>query len=132
MCRFQKNGEVFLTDGSADETWGNDGRDADDYDVAMTEITKGAGASGHYVGPFDLSGNIEAGTYQVAVYHQLGANPADSDPAIAQGELYWDGDAEINWNTIDTDITIIIQDLRRVKNVYGTDTPTTRGLFPEV
>jgi len=51
--------------------------------------------SGHYVGQFDASDNIPAGVYRIAIYQQIGANPADSDPAIAQGELYWDGDQEI-------------------------------------
>jgi len=88
-CRFQLNGHVFLTDGASDEEWGTGGRDADDYDVTLTE----SGDSGHYVGDFDGSENIAAGIYRVAVYLQIGANPANSDPAISQGTVYWDGSA---------------------------------------
>jgi len=88
-CRFQLNGHVFLTDGASDEEWGTGGRDADDYDVTLTE----SGDSGHYVGDFDGLGNIAAGIYRVAVYLQIGANPANSDPAISQGTVYWDGSA---------------------------------------
>ncbi len=91
-CRFQLNGNVFLTSGASDEVWGAGGNDADDYDVEMTEI----GNSGHYVGDFDPSGNIAEGFYRVAIYHQKGGSPADTDqPAIAQGVGRWDGTAFI-------------------------------------
>ncbi len=133
LCRFQTNGEVFLTDGSADEEWGNDGRDADDYDVSMTEIQKGSGESRHYVGPFDLSGNIEAGKiYHFAVYHQKGGNPADTDKPLGQGVIEWGVDGEITLVDITVDISVVSDDLRRVKNVYGQDTLTSEGVFPEV
>lgn len=91
-CRFQPDGDVFLTNGASDEVWGTGGRDADDYDVTMTETA--ANASGHYVGTFD-DGTIAAGTYKVAVYIQGGANPADTDDVFAQGEIIWDGSAEV-------------------------------------
>ena len=98
FCAFQPDGNVFLTGGASDEVWGTDGRDADDYDEAMTED----GAGGHYVGDFDTS--IAAGVYQVAVYLQAGGSPADTDIALARGEIYWDGSAEINIFTLDTSI----------------------------
>lgn len=101
--RFQLNGDVFITDGSADELWGASGHDADDYDVTMPE----KGSSGHYVGDFDTSGNIAVGVYRVTVYLQAGANPADSDKAIAKGVMYWNGSEEINiltLNTLETEI----------------------------
>ncbi len=99
-CRFQPDGDVFLSSGASDETWGTGGRDADDYDVTMTEN----GSGGHYVGDFDTSGNISAGVYRVTVYLQDGASPADSDLSIARGVMYWDGTAEINTSTVDTKI----------------------------
>ena len=82
---------MFTTSGSASEPWGTGSRDADDYDVAMTE----QGSSGHYTCQFDASGNIVAGIYRVCIYYQAGANPANSDIAIAQGEIYWDGTNEV-------------------------------------
>jgi hypothetical protein len=98
FCAFQPDGNVFLTGGASDETWGTDGRDADDYDEAMTED----GAGGHYVGTFDNS--IAAGVYHVTVFLRAGANPADTDRPLGQGVIYWDGTAEINIFTLDTSI----------------------------
>lgn len=99
-CRFQLDGNVFLSDGASDEAWGAGGNDADEYDVTMTED----GAGGHFVGSFDAGANIAAGVYQVAVYLQAGANPADTDSPVARGEMYWDGTAELNSFTLDTQI----------------------------
>ena len=90
FCSFKDDGNVQLTGGATDEVWGTGGRDADDYDETMNED----GAGGHYVGSFVTSGG--AGVYQVAVYLQTGANPADTDTALAQGEIYWDGQKEVN------------------------------------
>jgi len=91
------DGDVFITDGSSDEVWGAGGNDADDYDVAMTEED----ASGHYKADFDASTNISAsGVYNVVVYLQAGDNPADSDVALAQGQIYWNGTAEETLQTI--------------------------------
>lgn len=98
FCAFQPDGNVFLTGGASDEVWGTGGRDADDYDETMTED----GDGGHFVGSFDNS--IAAGVYQVAVYLQAGGSPADTDTALARGEIYWDGSAEINILTLDTSI----------------------------
>lgn len=89
FCAFQLDGDVLLTGGASDETWGTGGRDADDYDEAMTED----GSSGHYVGSFASS--PATGRYKVTVYRRAGANPADSDIAHAKGEIRWDGSAEI-------------------------------------
>lgn len=107
-CRFDTDGTVFLTDGSSSEAWGTGASDADTYDVALTED----GSGGHYVGDFDASGNIAAGVYQVAIYLQAGANPADSDVCIGQGEISWDGTAEV------TELGISGEQAKAV-NVYG-------------
>ena len=90
FCAFAEDGNVQLTGGASNETWGVGGRTAADYDEAMTED----GVSGHYVGSFVTSGG--AGIYRVTVYLQAGANPVDADFALAQGEIYWDGKNEIN------------------------------------
>lgn len=104
FCMFQQDGDVFLTGGASDEVWGTGGRDADDYDEAMTEEA----SCGHYKG--SVAGGVGAGVYQVVVYLQAGANPADADVAVAQGEIYWDGSAEINLSIIDTVVDAILVD----------------------
>lgn len=97
FCRFRPDGQVFISDGSAAETWGTSGHDADNYDVTLTE----AGSSGHYVGHFDTPGNIANGTYRVTIYVQSGENPADADVAIAHGIIFWKG-STINLGTINS------------------------------
>jgi hypothetical protein len=99
-CYFKENGNVFVAGALNDEVWGTGSRDADDYDQTMTEED----GSGHYKGDFALGGTIAEGTYNVAVYHQQGGSPADSDPAIAQGVIYWDGSAEIDRYTINLNV----------------------------
>lgn len=99
FCRFLlSNSNVMLSNPATNEVWGTGGRDADDYDVAMTE----EGNSGHYTGDFADGGSIAAGTYHIVVYRQTGANPADSPTDIAafQGEIYWNGTAEETLQTI--------------------------------
>lgn len=117
FCAFQLDGNVFLSGGASDEVWGTDGRDADDYDETMTED----GTGGHYVGTFDTS--IAAGVYRVTVFLQAGANPADSDLAIAQGEIYWDGSAELNSFTLNTQIE---------DDVIGADGDTLESISDEI
>ncbi len=114
--RFQLDGDVFLTSGASDETWGTGGRDADDYDVTMPED----GSSGHYVGDFDTSANIAAGVYRVTVFLQAGGSPADSDISIAQGVMYWDGTAEFNPLTLSGQMDVLSAQSSRVLNRYPT------------
>lgn len=90
--RWQPDGDVFITDGSADEAYGAGGNDADDYDVTMSEV---GASSGHYVGHFDAGANIAAGIYPYTFYIRQGASPADSDRPIAKGIEYWDGTSEV-------------------------------------
>ena len=100
FCRFLlSNSNVMLANPATNEVWGAGGNDADDYDVAMSE----EGGSGHYTGDFASGGAIAAGTYHIVVYHRLTGAPLDSDPALAQGEITWDGTAEINLYTIYVD-----------------------------
>jgi len=125
--RFQPNGDVLLSDGASDEVWGLGGRDADDYDIPVTE----SGDSGHYVGDFDpgASGNIAAGRYKVAVCKQAGGNPADTDlPARYFGGILWDGSSEIfgadeddittAHATTDALVTILTGYVQGVLNIY--------------
>lgn len=116
FCAFQPNGDVFLTGGASDEVWGTDDRDADAYDEAMTENAP----DGHFVGSFTVA---VAGVYSVVIYLQAGASPDDSDLAIAQGEIYWDGTAEINIFTLDTTIN---------EDVIGDDGDTLESLSDQL
>jgi hypothetical protein len=96
-CRFiLSNSNVLLANPATNEVWGTGGRDADDYDVQMSE----EGGSGHYTCDFASGGSISSGVYHVVVYNQAGANPVDSDVALAQGEIYWNGTAEETLQTI--------------------------------
>lgn len=116
FCTFQPNGDVFLTGGASDEVWGTGARTAADYDEAMTENAP----DGHFVGTFTVA---VAGTYQVTVYLQVGGSPADSDLAIAQGEIYWDGTAEINTFTLDASIN---------DDIIGNDGDTLESLSDQM
>ncbi len=97
FCRFlQSNSNVMLANPATNEVWGTGARDADDYDVQMTE----EGGSGHYTADFADGGAIVAGTYHIVVYQQAGANPVDTDAPIFQGNIFWDGTAEWDLQTI--------------------------------
>lgn len=113
--RFQLDGNVFLTDGSSDEVWAT----AADYDVTMTED----GVGGHYVGSFDASANISTGVYTVTIYLQAGGSPANSDIALARGVIYWDGTAELNSFTLNTQIE---------DDVIGGDSDTLESLSDQM
>lgn len=113
--RFQENGNVFLTNGASDEDWGTGGRDADNYDVTMTEDVPG----GHFVGNFDTSGNIVAGVYPVAVYLQVGGTPDDDDNVVAQGVMNWDGTNEINDSTLTLQLNGLTSSAFKRTNEYG-------------
>ena len=104
-CRFQQDGNVFITTGASDEVWGAGGHGAGDYVVAMTETN--ADNSGHYLADFDASIKIAAGVYRICIYEQLGAITCDGDTQIGQGELYWDGIQEITMYTVDGKINIL-------------------------
>ena len=113
-CRFQLDGDVFLANGASDDTWGTGGRDADNYDVTMTED----GVGGHYVGSFDASSNIAAGVYRVVVYRRAGGSPVDSDIAIARGDMHWDGSAEIDVSTLSDQVDTLADEQGKVESVY--------------
>ena len=113
-CAFQRNGDVFLSDGESTEEWGTGGRTADNYDKPMVE----EGDSGHYIGTLDAS--IAAGVYRITIYDQAGVNPADADLAIAQGEIHWDGVNEMDLSTVDTAVDAIKTDTAAI--LIDTDT----------
>ena len=114
FCCFQPDGDVFLTGGASDEVWGTGARTAADYDEAMVEEA----TSGHYKGSMTVA---VAGVYQIAVYLQAGANPVDADIVIAQGEIYWDGSAEISLSTSAASIALILADTNEIQGKLPDD-----------
>ena len=94
--------------------------DADilDYDVPLTNH---ADSDYHSV---DFPGSITAGVYRVQIMLQVGgAIDADLDYAIAEGEIYWDGSAEINIFTLDTTIN---------DDIIGADGDTLEDLSDQI
>lgn len=91
-CRFNENGNVYQTSPSTNEPWGTGGRTVTDYKISMWET----GVSGTYKGDFASGGTFPEGTYYVTVYEQLTTISLDSDPAIGQGTIHWDGTEEID------------------------------------
>ena len=81
-------GDAWYSTGQVFESWGTDSRDADDYDISMTDKS-----GSRYVGDFDS--NIPAGRYSIQIFLQAGANPADGDNLIASDEIIWSGTGEI-------------------------------------
>jgi len=80
----KRDGTVWYPTGEAFEAWGTGGRDADDYDIALTYK-----AVAQYIG--DMDTNISAGRYIVQVFRRAGANPADTDIVVGLTELVWSG-----------------------------------------
>ncbi len=69
--------------------------DIDKYDVVLANQTD----SDYY--SVDFPSVIEAGIYRVQVMKQAGGSiDADADMGVAQGELYWNGSSEQNFNTL--------------------------------
>jgi hypothetical protein len=79
------SGSVWYITGQAFEAWGTGGRDADDYDIALTDKS-----GGMFVGDFDT--NVSAGSYYIASHYQSGGSPDDADPIVWIEQGYWDGD----------------------------------------
>jgi hypothetical protein len=81
-------GDIWYIAGQLFETWGTDGRDADDYDIGLND--KGGG---RYVGDFDSE--IPPGRYSIQIFLQAGAEPADGDTIIGSDEIVWSGSGKV-------------------------------------
>ena len=81
-------GKVWNAGQGAFEDWGSDSRNADDYDIPLTD--KGGSL---YTGNFDS--DIPAGRYVVQVFAQSGVDPVDTDDLIDSREMVWSGVAEV-------------------------------------
>jgi hypothetical protein len=106
FVRFDSENNVYLSDGSSVETWGDSGHDANNYDVSMTEVAAPhIAGSAHFGGNFDASNNITtAGTYRIEIFRQDGASPADTDTLLDTQYYTWDGSAEITPYTLWLDL----------------------------
>jgi len=82
------SGQVWYPSGQVFEDWGTNGRDADDYDMTLTDKS-----GDRYVGDFDA--NISAGRYTIQAFLQAGTNPADSDDLVGGGQIIWRGSGEL-------------------------------------
>ncbi len=87
------SGQVWLASTQEFEDYGTDGRDADDYDIPLTDKNGNL-----YIGSFDSG--IPAGRYTVSVFLQSGDNPADGDKLIGSGLLIWSGTDELTTDKI--------------------------------
>jgi hypothetical protein len=81
-------GQVWYPPGAAFENWGNNGHNANNYDISLTDKS-----GSRYVGNFPA--NIPAGRYTVQMFLQAGANPADSDDLVGGTRIIWTGSAEL-------------------------------------
>jgi hypothetical protein len=78
------DGLVYYIAGAVLEAWGTSGRDADDYDIALT------GDNGDlYVGDFPSAITTRA-RYVVQAFIQSGGSPADSDNLAGAEQIWWD------------------------------------------
>jgi hypothetical protein len=87
--------------------------DIDKYDVVLTQQVD----SDYYSVDFPAAITGE-GVYRVQVMLQPGVIDADADFGIAQGEISWDGTAEIDIFTIDNSMNILIAAGSKVLNIY--------------
>lgn len=82
------SGKVWFITGQVFEDWGTDGRDADDYDIALSDKS-----GSMYVGDFDA--NIPLGRYSIQIFLQAGANPAAGDTIVGSDKVLWSGSGMI-------------------------------------
>ena len=116
-CRWNSDGDVFLTNGASSEIWGAGGRDASDYAVTMAENAP----DGHFIGNFDTSGNITTqAVYKVAVFLQATGVPLDADFAIGEGEIDWNGTSEDTNISLSAQMDVLSAQGSRVLNRYPT------------
>lgn len=86
-------GQVWYPAGQVFESWGTDGRNADDYALSLTD--KGGS---RYVGDFDA--DIPAGRYTIQAFLQAGAAPADGDTLVGARAIIWQGNGELTVDKI--------------------------------
>ena len=84
-----KEGSVWYPDGQVFESWGTEGRDAEDYCLCLIDMSGSL-----YVGDFD--NNVPPGRYIVQIFLQSGVDPADEDSVVENIEFLWSGTGRIS------------------------------------
>lgn len=99
-------GLVWYPTGQAFELWGNGTRDADAYDISLTDKS-----GGFWLGDFDT--NISAGYYYIITHQDADATPDDADPPVWVERGYWDTDEWFKGATFQdvNDLTINVADV---------------------
>lgn len=82
-----ENDEVFYIAGQVYEEWGMGGRDADDYDV---ELTNRGGSRWSA----DMPAGVPAGRPTRQAFLRAGDVPVDGDPFLGSNVIVWSGSAE--------------------------------------
>jgi hypothetical protein len=103
--------KVFIETTGAFEDW-VDGNVLT-YDIPLVDI-----GDGYYSVDFPVAITDE-GVYRVVVKLRVGPNAAVGDLGIGQGEISWDGTAEIDIFTLDNSINVLIASGSKVLNVLG-------------
>lgn len=84
---------VNIIGGNTFEAWVD--ANIDTYDLAMTDH------DGDYYSVDFPTTITTAGVYRITIFKQAAASPhVDNDLSLAQGEIYWDGIAEIDTSII--------------------------------
>lgn len=105
----QADDKVYDAGSAAFDTYTDD--DIDDYDIPLTNH---ADSDYHSV---DFP-SVAAGIYRVQVFHQVGGSiDADDDVVIGEGEIYWDGSAEMNPVSLDTILDTIAGDVVNIDGI---------------
>jgi len=99
---FDASGDVWSTVAAGFVTLAE--LDVGNYDIALVET----GSTGYFKG--DMPG-ASAGVFSFEVVKQAGGSPAWADDRIGEGQIHWDGSAEIPLNTILVDTNELQGDL---------------------
>lgn len=95
VVRRQSDGAVWYQAGAVFEAWGTGSRTADNYDIALTDMS-----GSFYMGDFPSGITTEA-QYDVVVFERAGASPADTDYPVGNTVIRWNGSSAIDvWEAV--------------------------------
>lgn len=120
-CIWDLSMQVWQVAGQVFEAWGAGSRDADDYDIALTD-----NGGGHYSGTFDV--NINAGEYDISMYQRIGASPADTDSPVLSYRRKWGGSRL--WADLNIKLETTISSVQTADTVFDlTDGSPTDDIY---